>query len=308
MHAYGSWNGALQGRDPLNDEILGRVVEKLRLLRGDKSPTSISPRITNHLQCHHRFGDVHYPFLYAESVDALGAPDLRAANSVQVCRVSPADLLTRDGPESLRRRGGAARYRLCCISPPPTASTVAPRTTQHRGRCAPGQNIPACYAMSCQKRFRRGSSWSRQIRSADYPRRADGKPNTVQAACDPAGPLQFAPIFRSDGWRDRRHAALSLINRESFEKGRAAGHPVSASANDETRLWPGWPGLANCQLGHRRGDHGQLSPTDTHILLLASWSQTSRKGFKIAPHCEGGQSRLRLRGSSGFACTCCRDA
>jgi len=263
-HAYGPGTCNSKDATRMNDEILGRVVEKLRRLGWDKSTDIIITQDHNHSTVS---GDVtHFPL--REIVDGgMGAPDPRGYSVSGFVRT--AELLTRDG---LKAYDGAG-----CRDVPILSGITAdgehlrPRTEdQHRDVCGSGQKYTSpSYVVP--KPIPVGAIVVAANAGSDYLFVPDGNADTVKAAvASLQGRLQFGAIFVSDRYGEIPGTLpMSLIKTESSEKGRAPDIIVSFSYHENAAV-AGVAGISYASSVNRRGDHGSFSPTDTLISLMAS--------------------------------------
>src|SRR6267378_4166204 len=262
-HAYGPGTCNSKDATRMNDEILGRVVEKLRRLGWDKSTDIIITQDHNHSTVS---GDVtHFPL--REIVDGgMGAPDPRGYSVSGFVRT--AELLTRDG---LKAYDGAG-----CRDVPTLSGITAdgehlrPRKDdQHRDVCGPGQKYTSpSYVVP--KPIPAGAIVVAANAGSDYLFVPDGNADTVKAAvASLQGRLQFGAIFVSDKYGEVTGTLpMSLIKTENSSNGRAPDIIVSFSF-DENVAVAGKSGISYASSVNRRGDHGSFSQTDTHISLLA---------------------------------------
>ena len=158
-HAYGPGTCNSIDATRMNDEILGRVVEKLRQLGWEASTDIIITQDHNHSTVS---GDVaHYP-LRAIVDRGIGAvsPDGYSVSGF----VRTAELLTRDG---LKAFDGAG-----CRDIPILSGIMSDGTHLHSRRddepdtFADGRKNTPRRAMRCRSQFRRGPSWSQRTRAA----------------------------------------------------------------------------------------------------------------------------------------------
>jgi arylsulfatase A-like enzyme len=263
-HAYGPGTYNSIDATRMNDEILGRVVEKLRQLGWTESTDIIITQDHNHSTVS---GDVaRYP-LRGIVDGGVGAPD---PNGYSVSGfVRTAELLTRDGVKAYDGAG--------CRDIPILSGITADRThvypernDEHGSLCrraqkytSPDYRVPKSVPAAAVVVAANAGS--------DYLFVPDGNIDTVKAAVTSLqSRLQFGAIFVSD-----RHGEIagtlpmSLIKAEPAEGGRAPDIIVSF-AFDENVTVAGKAGISYASSVNRRGDHGSFSTTDTHISLLAS--------------------------------------
>ena len=263
-HAYGPGTCNSEDATRMNDEILGRVVEKLRQLGWDKSTDIIITQDHNHSTVS---GDVaHFPLREIVNV-GVWSHDPHGESVSGFLRT--AELLTRDG---LRAYDGAG-----CRDVPILSGITAdgehlrPRKEdQHGDVCGPGQKYTSpSYVVP--KPIPAGAIVVAANAGSDYLFVPDGNADTVKAAvASLQGRLQFGAIFVSDRYGEIAGTLpMSLIKTESSEEGRAPDIIVSFSY-DENAAVAGVAGISYASSVNRRGDHGSFSPADTLISLMAS--------------------------------------
>ena len=268
----------------MNDEILGRVVEKLRQLGWEESTDIIITQDHNHSTVS---GDVaHYP-LRAIVDRGVGAPDPHGYSVSGFVRT--AELLTRDG---LKAYDGAG-----CRDIPILSGITADGTHLHPGQddqhgevCGRAQKYTSpSYVVP--KPVPAGAIVVAANAGSDYLFVPDGNVETVKAAvASLQSRLQFGAIFVSDKYGEIAGTLpMSLIKTESSANGRAPDIIVSFSY-DENVAVAGKSGVSYASSVNRRGDHGSFSPTDTHISLMAQ-----RPGFQIRPSRSAAHGECRHR-------------
>ena len=285
----------------MNDEILGRVVEKVRQLGWDTSTDIIITQDHNHSTVS---GDVaHYP-LREIANGSVGAHDPRGYSVSGFVRT--AELLTRDG---LKAYDGAGCRDIPILSGITVDGThLHPRKDDQHGKvCGPGAKIHFAELCRAKARSRRGNRGRRKCRQR-LSVRAGRQHETVKAAvASLQGRLQFGAIFVSDRYGEIAGTLpMSMIKAENSESGRAPDIIVSFSY-DENVAVAGKSGISYASSVNRRGDHGSFSPTDTHHLTDG---QRTRFQVALTIRCppRTWTSRLRSRGSSGSQCLLRRDA
>jgi len=263
-HAYGPGTCNSIDATKMNDEILGRVVEKLRQFGWDKSTDIIITQDHNHSTVS---GDVAYYPLRAIVEGRVGTPDLHGYSVSGFVRT--AELLTRDG---LKAYDGAG----CRDIPVLSGITgdemyLYPRKDdQHGDVCGRAQKYTTpSYVVP--KPVPAGAIVVAANAGSDYLFVPDGNVETVRAAVvSLQSRLQFGAIFVSDRYGEIAGTLpMSLIKTENSAKGRGPDIIVSFSY-DESVAIAGKPGVSYASSVNRRGDHGSFSPTDTHISLMAS--------------------------------------
>jgi arylsulfatase A-like enzyme len=263
-HAYGPGTFNSIDATRMNDEILGRIVEKLRQLGWEDSTDIIITQDHNHSTVS---GDVaHYPL--RAIVDREVGPHDPHGYSVSGF-VRTAELLTRDG---LKAFDGAG-----CRDIPILSGIMADGTHLYPGKddqqgsvCGRAQKYTSpSYAVP--KPIPAGAIVVAANAGSDYLFVPDGNVETVKAAVvSMQSRLQFGAIFVSDRYGEIAGTLpMSLIKTENSGNGRAPDIIVSFSY-DENVAVAGKSGVSYASSINRRGDHGSFSPTDTHISLLAS--------------------------------------
>jgi hypothetical protein len=263
-HAYGPGTFNSIDATRMNDEILGRIVEKLRQLGWEDSTDIIITQDHNHSTVS---GDVtHYPL--RAIVDREVGPHDPHGYSVSGF-VRTAELLTRDGLKAFDGAGCRDIPILSGIiadgthlypSKDDQQGSVCGRTQKYT---SPGYAVP--------KPIPAGAIVVAANAGSDYLFVPDGNIETVKAAVvSMQSRLQFGAIFVSDRYGEIAGTLpMSLIKTENSGNGRAPDIIVSFSY-DENVAVAGKSGVSYASSINRRGDHGSFSPTDTHISLMAS--------------------------------------
>jgi arylsulfatase A-like enzyme len=263
-HAYGPGTCNSIDATKMNDEILGRVVEKLRQLGWETSTDIIITQDHNHSTVS---GDIAYFPLRAIVDRGIGAVS-RNGYSVSGF-VRTAELLTRDG---LKAFDGAA-----CRDVPVLSGIMADGRHLHSRKddemghiCDRAQKYTST-SYAVPKPLSPGSIVVAANAGSDYLFVPDGNIETVKAAVvSLQSRPQFGAIFVSDKYGDVSGTLpMSLIKTENSGIGRAPDIIVSFSY-DENVAVAGKSGVSYASSINRRGDHGSFSPTDTHISLMAS--------------------------------------
>ena len=263
-HAYGPGTCNSIDATKMNDEILGRVVEKLRQLGWETSTDIIITQDHNHSTVS---GDIAYFPLRAIVDRGIGAVS-RNGYSVSGF-VRTAELLTRDG---LKAFDGAA-----CRDVPVLSGIMADGEHLHSRKddemghiCGRAQKYTST-SYAVPKPLSPGSIVVAANAGSDYLFVPDGNIETVKAAVvSLQSRPQFGAIFVSDKYGDVSGTLpMSLIKTENSGIGRAPDIIVSFSY-DENVAVAGKSGVSYASSINRRGDHGSFSPTDTHISLMAS--------------------------------------
>ena len=262
-HAYGPGTYNSIDATRMNDEILGRIVEKLRQLGWEESTDIILTQDHNHSTVS---GDVAYYPLRAIVDRGVGAHDTHGYSVSGFVRT--AELLTRDG---LKAYDGAG-----CRDIPTLSGITADGTylypskdDEHGNVCGRTQKYTSpSYVVP--KPIPAGAIVVAANAGSDYLFVPDGNIETVKAAVvSLQSRLQFGAIFVSDKYGEIAGTLpMSLIKTETSGNGRAPDIIVSFSY-DENVAVAGKSGVSYASSVNRRGDHGSFSPTDTHISLLA---------------------------------------
>jgi arylsulfatase A-like enzyme len=263
-HAYGPGTFNSIDATRMNDEILGRIVEKLRQLGWEDSTDIIITQDHNHSTVS---GDVtHYPL--RAIVDREVGPHDPHGYSVSGF-VRTAELLTRDG---LKAFDGAGCRDIPILSGMMADGThLYPSKDDQQGSvCGRAQKYTSpSYVVP--KPIPAGAIVVAANAGSDYLFVPDGNIETVKAAVvSMQSRLQFGAIFVSDRYGEIAGTLpMSLIKTENSGNGRAPDIIVSFSY-DENVAVAGKSGVSYASSINRRGDHGSFSPTDTHISLMAS--------------------------------------
>jgi arylsulfatase A-like enzyme len=262
-HAYGPGTYNSIDATRMNDEILGRVVEKLRQLGWDKSSDIIITQDHNHSTVS---GDVaHFPL--RTMVDgSVGGVDPHGYSVSGFVRT--AELLTRDGLKAYDGAGCRDIPVLSGITGDDTHLYPA-RDDQHGEVCGRAQKYTSgSYVVP--KPVPAGAIVVAANAGSDYLFVPDGNIDTVKAAVTSLqSRLQFGAIFVSDKYGEIAGTLpMSIIKAENSGSGRAPDIIVSFSY-DENIAVAGKSGVTYASSVNRRGDHGSFSPTDTHISLMA---------------------------------------
>jgi arylsulfatase A-like enzyme len=245
----------------MNDEILGRILAKLRELGWENSTDIIITQDHNHSTVS---GDVsHFP-LRAIADRAVGAPDPHGYAVSGFVRT--AELLSRDG---LKAWDGAGCRDIPVLSGITADGTHLYPVKDDRdgevcGRAqkytSPGSLVP--------KPLPAGAIIVAANAGSDYLFVPDHDGETVRAAvASLQSRLQFGAIFVSDRYGEIAGTLpMSLIKTEN--SARAPDIIVSFSYDEATSV-AGKPGVSYASSINRRGDHGSFSPTDVRISLMA---------------------------------------
>src|SRR5437879_8075422 len=247
----------------MNDEIFGRVVDKIRQLGWEQTTDIIITQDHNHSTVS---GDVaHYP-LRGIADGRVGSHDPYGYSVSGFVRT--AALLTLDG---LKAYDGAG-----CRNIPTLSGILFDGTHLHPTKndadgtvCGKAQRYTSPRYM-VPKPVPAGGIVVAANAGSDYLFVPDGDPNTVKAAVvSLQSRLQFGAIFVSDRYGDVPGTLpMSLIHTETPASGRGPDIIVSFRF-DENVAVAGRPGISYASSVNRRGDHGSFSPTDTHITLMA---------------------------------------
>jgi arylsulfatase A-like enzyme len=262
-HAYGPGTYNSIDATRMNDEILGKVVDKIRQLGWSQTTDIIITQDHNHSTVS---GDVsHYPLRTIIDGD-VGSQD---SNGYSVSGfVRTAELLTRDG---IKAYDGAG-----CRDVPTLSGILSDGTRVPASKNDPDGSVcgkPQTYtspSYAVPKPLPAGSVVVAANAGSDYLFVPDGNPDTVKAAViSMQSRLQFGAIFVSDKYGAIAGTLpMSLINTENKVRGRSPDIIVSFSF-DENAAVAGRRGTGYASSINRRGDHGSFSPTDVHISLMA---------------------------------------
>jgi arylsulfatase A-like enzyme len=262
-HAYGPGTYNSIDATRMNDEILGRVMEKLRQLGWEHSTDIIITQDHNHSTVS---GDVgHFP-LRDIADGGAGVTDPYGYSVSGFVRT--AELLTRDG---LKAYDGAG-----CRAIPILSGILSDGTHLHPLRYDEDGNVcgkPQEFTSSpfvVPKPVPADAVIVAANAGSDYLFVPDGNGDVMKAAVTSLqSRQQFGAIFVSDRYGEIAGTLpMSLINTEPQVTGRAPDIIVSFNY-DETIAVAGKPGISYASSVNRRGDHGSFSPTDTRISLLA---------------------------------------
>jgi hypothetical protein len=261
-HGPGTYNSIDATR--MNDEVLGRIAEKVSQLGWEDSTDIIITQDHNHSTVSGDFA--HYP-LRAIVDRGVGAPDPQGYSVSGFVRT--AELLTRDG---LKAYDGAGCRNIPTLSGITTDGThlYPGKDDQHGNVCGRAQKYTSpSYVVP--KPVPAGAIVVAANAGSDYLFVPDGNIDTVKAAVTSLqSRLQFGAMFVSDRYGEIPGTLpMSLIKTESSANGRAPDIIVSFSF-DENAAVAGKSGLSYASSINRRGDHGSFSPTDTHISMMAS--------------------------------------
>ena len=262
-HAYGPGTYNSIDATRMNDEILGRVMDKLRQLGWEQSTDIIITQDHNHSTVS---GDVgHFP-LRDIADGGVGAPDPHGYSVSGFVRT--AELLTRDRLKAYDGAGCRAIPILSGILPDGTHLQPL-RHDEDGSVCGKPQELTSS-AFVVPKPVPAGAVVVAANAGSDYLFVPDGNREVVKAAvASLQSRQQFGAIFVSDRYGEITGTLpMSLINAEPEVTGRAPDIIVSFNY-DETIAVAGKPGISYASSVNRRGDHGSFSPTDTRISLLA---------------------------------------
>ncbi|PYM79164.1 MAG: phosphodiesterase [Candidatus Rokuibacteriota bacterium] len=262
-HAYGPGTYNSIDATKMNDEILGRVVDKIRQLGWAQTTDIIITQDHNHSTVS---GDVaHYP-LRGIADDRVGSHDPYGYSVSGFVRT--AALLTLDG---LKAYDGAG-----CRNIPTLSGILFDGTHLHPTKndadgtvCGKAQTYTSPrYAVP--KPVPPGGIVVAANAGSDYLFVPDGDANTVKAAVvSLQSRLQFGAVFVSDKYGDIPGTLrMGLINTESPASGRGPDIIVSFTFDEHVGV-AGRPGISYASSVNRRGDHGSFSRTDTHISMMA---------------------------------------
>jgi arylsulfatase A-like enzyme len=262
-HAYGPGTHNSIDATKMNDEILGRIVDKIRQLGWEESTDIIITQDHNHSTVS---GDIaHYP-LRRIADGGIGSQDPYGYSVSGFVRT--AELLTRDG---LKAYDGAGCRDVPILSGITFDGTyLQPRQVDQHGHvCGPAQKYTSP-AYQVPKPIPAGAIIVAANAGSDYLFVPDGSIDTVKAAvASLQSRMQFGAIFVSDKYGEVAGTLpMSLIKTENSGNGRAPDIIFSFSF-DENVAVAGKSGISYASSVNRRGDHGSFAQTDTHISLLA---------------------------------------
>jgi arylsulfatase A-like enzyme len=247
----------------MNDEILGRVIDKIRQLGWEQSTDIIITQDHNHSTVSGDFG--HYPLRGIVDGD-VASPDPYGYSVSGFVRT--AELLTRDG---LKAYDGASCRDIPTLSGVLFDGThLHPRQDDADGKvCGKAQRYTSSSYM-IPKPLPAGAIVVAANAGSDYLFVPDGDHNTVKAAViSLQSRLQFGAIFVSGKYREVAGTLpMSLIKTEASVGGRAPDIIVSFTF-DANAAVAGRSGISYASSINRSGDHGSFSPTDTHISMMA---------------------------------------
>ena len=262
-HAYGPGTYNSIDATRMNDEILGRVVAKIRQLGWEQTTDIIITQDHNHSTVS---GDVaHFP-LRAIIDGNVGSPDTQGYSVSGFVRT--ADLLTRDG---LKAYDGAG-----CRDVPTLSGVLASGSRLQRERedadgsiCGKPQKYTSPRYL-VPKTLPPGAIVVAANAGSDYLFVPDHNASVVKAAVvSLQSRSEFGAIFVSDRYGEVEGTLpMSLIKTEETAAGRSPDIIVSFSYDEKVAV-AGRPGISYASSVNRRGDHGSFSRTDTHITLLA---------------------------------------
>jgi arylsulfatase A-like enzyme len=262
-HAYGPGTYNSIDATRMNDEILGKVMDKIGQLGWSQTTDIIITPDHNHSTVS---GDLsQYPLRRIIDGD-VGSPD---SNGYSVSGfVRTAELLTRDG---IKAYDGAG-----CRDVPTLSGILSDGTHLHASKsdtdgsvCGKAQTYTS-RSYVAPKPLPAGSVVVAANAGSDYLFVPDGNSDTVKAAViSLQSRMQFGAIFVSDKYGEIPGTLpMSLINTENKVRGRSPDILVSFSF-DENAVVAGRRGTGYASSINRRGDHGSFSPTDVHISLMA---------------------------------------
>ena len=262
-HAYGPGTYNSIDATRMNDEILGRVIDKLRQLGWEQSTDIIITQDHNHSTVS---GDLaHYPLrgIVDRGIGSLDPYGYSVSGFVRT-----AELLTRDG---LKAYDGAGCRDIPTLSGVLLDGThLHPRQDDADGSICRNAQRYTSPSYKIPKPLPVGAIVVAANAGSDYLFVPDGDQGTVKAAVvSLQSRLQFGAIFVSDKYGDVAGTLpMSLIKTEASVGGRAPDIIVSFTF-DENAAVAGRSGIIYASSVNRRGDHGSFSPTDTHISMMA---------------------------------------
>jgi arylsulfatase A-like enzyme len=261
-HAYGPGTYNSIDATKMNDEILGRIADKIRELGWEGSTDIIITQDHNHSTVS---GDVsRFPLrrIVDAQVDAQDPYGYSVSGFVRT-----AELLTLDG---LKAYDGAG-----CRDVPTLSGILFDGTELHPVK--DDENGVVCGRMqqytsprySVPKPVPPGAIVVAANAGSDYLFIPDGDPKIAKAAVTSLqSRMQFGAIFVSDKYvRLKGTLPMSLIKADNKIPGRGPDIIVSFTF-DENITVSGRAGISYASSVNRRGDHGSFSRTDTHISLM----------------------------------------
>lgn len=262
-HAYGPGTYNSIDATKVNDEILGKVVDKIRQLGWEQTTDIIITQDHNHSTVS---GDVaDYP-LRGIVGNGVGSHDPQGYSVSGFVRT--AELLTRDG---LKAYDGAGCRDIPTLSGilSDGAHLYPTKNDADGSVCGKAQKYTSTSYL-VPKQVPPGGIVVAANAGSDYLFIPDGDPNTVKAAVvSLQSRLQFGAIFVSDKYGDIAGTlSMSLIKTENTITGRGPDIIVSFTFDEKVTV-TGRPGISYASSVNRRGDHGSFSPTDTHISMMA---------------------------------------
>jgi arylsulfatase A-like enzyme len=261
-HAYGPGTYNSIDATKMNDEILGRVLAKLRELGWEETTDIIITQDHNHSTVS---GDVaHFP-LRGLAQGRVTAPDPYGYPVSGFVRT--AALLTMDG---LTAYDGAGCRNVPTLSGIQLDGTpLYPLNNDSNGRICGKPQTYTSPPYLVPKSIPAGAIIVAANAGSDYLFVPDGDLGTIRAAVESLqSRLQFGAIFVSDRYGSIQGTLpMSVINTESPVRGR--GPDIIVSFNfDEDIAVAGRRGISYASSVNRRGDHGSFSRTDTHISFM----------------------------------------
>jgi arylsulfatase A-like enzyme len=262
-HAYGPGTYNSIDATRMNDEILGKVVDKIRQLGWSQTTDIIITQDHNHSTVSGNLS--HFPLRKVTD----GSVSVQDSNGYAVSGfVRTAELLTRDG---IKAYDGAG-----CREVPTLSGILSDGTRLLASKSDPDGRVcgrPQTYtspSFIAPKPLPPGSVVVAANAGSDYLFVPDHNPDTVKAAVvSMQSRMQFGAIFVSDKYGDITGTLpMSLVNTENGVGGRSPDIIVSFSF-DENAVVAGRRGTGYASSINRRGDHGSFSPTDVHISLMA---------------------------------------
>ena len=263
-HAYGPGTYNSIDATKMNDEILGRVMQKLRELGWERTTDIIITQDHGHSTVS---GDIaHYP-LRSIMDGSVGSVD---PNGYSVSGfVRTAEVLSQDG---LKAYDGAR-----CRDIPILSGILFDGTHLHPSRndghgtiCGKPQKYTSpSYVLPWP--IPAGAIVVAANAGSDYLFVRDKDPHTVRAAVTSLQSRpQFGAIFVSDEYGAIAGTLpMSLIGTEHSSTGRAPDIIVSFNFDEEVTV-AGKAGVSYASSVNRRGDHGSFSAIDVHISLMAN--------------------------------------
>jgi arylsulfatase A-like enzyme len=262
-HAYGPGTYNSIDATRMNDEILRKVVDKVRQLGWSETTDIIITQDHSHSTVSGNLSNFPLRKITDDGVSTQDSNGYSVSGFVRT-----AELLTRDG---IKAYDGAG-----CRDVPTLSGILPDGTHLHTSKADSDGSVcgrPQAYtspSFIAPKPLPQGSVVVAANAGSDYLFVPDQNPDIVKAAVvSLQSRLQFGAIFVSDKYGDIPGTfPMGLIKTENAIGGRSPDIIVSFSY-DENAVVAGRRGTGYASSINRRGDHGSFSPTDVHITLMA---------------------------------------